>query len=233
MSLPVTRRAFRVWQRNFDVYKRNWRNRIAFSVIEPFTWFLAIGLGLGGYVVLGGDVRYVDFVAPGLLAGSAVPAAAQAPAPPVKLAILGDSKAEALFYGLVRESRPDQAWVLIGKPNFLVDNPVNALISANFIGILAWAIGLGIAIRHGSDSTRAMFADLCIPEEHRAAHIAGLARWRETGEQVITGRRLELPALRSDGRIQWDVANQRLIGGSAKAHALVNREYRAPWKLVV
>ena len=43
------------------------------------------------------------------------------------LAILGDSKAEALFYGLVRESRPDQAWVLIGKPNFLVDNPVNEL----------------------------------------------------------------------------------------------------------
>ena len=38
MSLPVTRRAFRVWQRNFDVYRRNWRNRIAFSVIEPFTW---------------------------------------------------------------------------------------------------------------------------------------------------------------------------------------------------
>lgn len=72
MRTPVTRRAFRVWQRNFDVYKRNWRNRVAFSVIEPFTWFLAIGLGLGGYVVLGGDLRYVDFVAPGLLAGSAM-----------------------------------------------------------------------------------------------------------------------------------------------------------------
>jgi len=40
-------------------------------------------------------------------------------------------------------------------------------------------------------------------------------------------------ALRSDGRILWDVANQRLVGGSAKAHALLSREYRAPWKLVV
>lgn len=40
-------------------------------------------------------------------------------------------------------------------------------------------------------------------------------------------------ALRSDGRIQWDVANQRLIGGSPKAHALLDREYRAPWKLEV
>jgi predicted dehydrogenase len=40
-------------------------------------------------------------------------------------------------------------------------------------------------------------------------------------------------ALRSEGRILWDVANQRLVGGSAKAHALLDREYRAPWKLVV
>lgn len=42
----------------------------------------------------------------------------------------------------------------------VVDNPVNALITGNFIGILAWAIGLGIGIRHGSDATRAVFADL-------------------------------------------------------------------------
>ncbi|WP_252274019.1 serine/threonine transporter SstT [Pseudomonas subflava] len=42
----------------------------------------------------------------------------------------------------------------------VVDNPVNALLNGNFIGILAWAIGLGIAIRHGSESTRAMFTDL-------------------------------------------------------------------------
>ena len=45
-----------------------------------------------------------------------------------------------------------------------------------------------------------MFADLCIPEELRAAHVEGLERWRETGEQRITGKRLELPAVRSDGR---------------------------------
>ncbi|UUY06753.1 serine/threonine transporter SstT [Pseudomonas sp. J452] len=41
-----------------------------------------------------------------------------------------------------------------------VDNPVNALLKGNFIGILAWAIGLGIAIRHGSETTRAVFGDL-------------------------------------------------------------------------
>ncbi|HSC82728.1 MAG TPA: serine/threonine transporter SstT [Pseudomonas sp.] len=42
----------------------------------------------------------------------------------------------------------------------VVDNPVNALLKGNFIGILAWAIGIGIAIRHGSETTRAVFADL-------------------------------------------------------------------------
>ncbi len=32
---------------------------------------------------------------------------------------LGDSKAEALFYGLARESGPQQAWMLVGGTNFL------------------------------------------------------------------------------------------------------------------
>ena len=41
-----------------------------------------------------------------------------------------------------------------------VANPVKALMEANFIGILAWAIGLGIALRHASPSTRAMLNDV-------------------------------------------------------------------------
>lgn len=46
---------------------------------------------------------------------------------PIKpqFAILGDSKAEALYYGLSREAAPHQSWTLIGKPNFLADMPVN------------------------------------------------------------------------------------------------------------
>lgn len=42
----------------------------------------------------------------------------------------------------------------------LVDNPVNALMSANYIGILAWAIGLGLALHHASGTTKAVFEDL-------------------------------------------------------------------------
>jgi hypothetical protein len=35
-----------------------------------------------------------------------------------------------------------------------VSNPVRALMEANFIGILAWAIGLGVALRHAGEGTR-------------------------------------------------------------------------------
>lgn len=42
----------------------------------------------------------------------------------------------------------------------IVDNPVNAIINANYIGILAWAIGLGIALRHGSLPTKQVLEDL-------------------------------------------------------------------------
>jgi serine/threonine transporter len=41
-----------------------------------------------------------------------------------------------------------------------VQNPVKALLEANFIGILAWAIGLGVMLRHASESTRRMLFDL-------------------------------------------------------------------------
>lgn len=42
----------------------------------------------------------------------------------------------------------------------LVANPINALTNANYIGILAWALALGFALRHASDSSRQMVADL-------------------------------------------------------------------------
>ncbi|WP_395755962.1 serine/threonine transporter SstT [Edwardsiella ictaluri] len=42
----------------------------------------------------------------------------------------------------------------------VVDNPFHALASGNFIGILAWAIGLGVALRHASDTTKRVVGDL-------------------------------------------------------------------------
>ncbi|MCL2919484.1 serine/threonine transporter SstT [Shewanella litorisediminis] len=42
----------------------------------------------------------------------------------------------------------------------LVDNPVNALINANYIGLLAWGVGLGIVLRHASSSTKTVLHDV-------------------------------------------------------------------------
>jgi serine/threonine transporter len=42
----------------------------------------------------------------------------------------------------------------------IVDNPVNALINANFIGILIWAIAIGFFLRKTSENTKNIFTDI-------------------------------------------------------------------------
>lgn len=42
----------------------------------------------------------------------------------------------------------------------IVENPVTALMNANYIGILAWAIALGIFFRHAAESTKKILTDL-------------------------------------------------------------------------
>ncbi|WP_087025459.1 serine/threonine transporter SstT [Thaumasiovibrio subtropicus] len=42
----------------------------------------------------------------------------------------------------------------------MVDNPINALMSANFIGILVWAIALGLALHKASDATKNVLSDI-------------------------------------------------------------------------
>ncbi|MDS1141984.1 serine/threonine transporter SstT [Pusillimonas sp. SM2304] len=44
----------------------------------------------------------------------------------------------------------------------VVDNPINALANANYIGILAWAIAMGIAMRHAHGATKNVMADLSL-----------------------------------------------------------------------
>lgn len=42
----------------------------------------------------------------------------------------------------------------------MVDNPVNALVNGNYIGILTWAVGLGLGLRHASDATKALLQNM-------------------------------------------------------------------------
>lgn len=52
----------------------------------------------------------------------------------------------------------------------VVDNPVNALINANYIGILTWAILLGIALRNAGDTTKDMLG-------HFSDAISEVVKW--------------------------------------------------------
>ncbi|RKD22711.1 serine/threonine transporter SstT [Ammoniphilus oxalaticus] len=42
----------------------------------------------------------------------------------------------------------------------VVDNPIHAILNANYIGILAWAILLGIALRNANETTKTLLANL-------------------------------------------------------------------------
>lgn len=52
------------------------------------------------------------------------------------------------------------AGVLEGLLKNIVANPVDALIKGNYIGILVWAVGLGFALRHSSDTSKNLLNDL-------------------------------------------------------------------------
>lgn len=81
MSTPES---FRVWESNLAVYKRIWRSHLMGSVLQPFLYLLGMGIGVGALVdqraqsadVLGG-VSYLAFLAPALIATTAMMVLAQ------------------------------------------------------------------------------------------------------------------------------------------------------------
>jgi lipooligosaccharide transport system permease protein len=69
--------ANRMVQRNALVYRHVWRGSLFSSFLQPTLFLLAIGLGVGAMVDAGGaalpgGVRYAEFLAPGLLAATAM-----------------------------------------------------------------------------------------------------------------------------------------------------------------
>ncbi|MGL4667916.1 MAG: serine/threonine transporter SstT [Saezia sp.] len=51
----------------------------------------------------------------------------------------------------------DVMMTLVGK---MIDNPFNAVVQANYIGLIVWGIGLGIALRHATETTKTVVNDL-------------------------------------------------------------------------
>jgi len=70
--MGVSLRAWRVWQRNRDVFLRLWRSETPGIVAEPLMILLAMGLGLGAYVTLENSEEYIEFIAPGIVAAYAM-----------------------------------------------------------------------------------------------------------------------------------------------------------------
>jgi lipooligosaccharide transport system permease protein len=88
MARPL---ALRVTAARADAYRRTWRSSVATTFITPVLVLLAMGLGLGTLVDGGrdpqalGGLPYLDFLAPGLLAATAMQLAAGEAAWPVRL----------------------------------------------------------------------------------------------------------------------------------------------------
>lgn len=68
----ISWRAWRVWQRNFDVYRATWKVNFIPPLLEPLLFLFAFGYGLGQMVKSvdygGVEVSYLRFIAPGLIA---------------------------------------------------------------------------------------------------------------------------------------------------------------------
>jgi lipooligosaccharide transport system permease protein len=66
------RHALAVWHRNFAMYRRTWKLNILPNFFEPLLYLASIGIGVGAYVQEMGGTSYAAFLAPGLVAVSAM-----------------------------------------------------------------------------------------------------------------------------------------------------------------
>ncbi|RNL21688.1 serine/threonine transporter SstT [Slackia faecicanis] len=57
----------------------------------------------------------------------------------------------------------------------LVANPVDALVNANYLGILAWGVLLGVALRIASEATKTIFTDISDAVGHVVRWVISLA----------------------------------------------------------
>jgi lipooligosaccharide transport system permease protein len=68
----VNRGALRVWQRDAAVFRKGWLVNAIPPMAEPVLYVVAFGFGLGSLVgtvvYLGEPIRYLDFMAPGIVA---------------------------------------------------------------------------------------------------------------------------------------------------------------------
>jgi lipooligosaccharide transport system permease protein len=68
----LSSRFLRVWQRNFTVYKKNWKIGFIPPILEPIFYIAAFGIGLSMMIkefsYRGEPISYTAFIAPALIA---------------------------------------------------------------------------------------------------------------------------------------------------------------------
>jgi lipooligosaccharide transport system permease protein len=131
----------------FAQYRRIWRGTAVTSVVTPVVYLLALGVGLGVFVDrstnLPGDISYLDFVAPGLMAATAMQIAVFEASWPVLSAIKWDRQYHAMLATPLRVRDVivgHQAWfvfrlLLTGSVYFVVIAAFGAVDSP--LGVLA------------------------------------------------------------------------------------------------
>jgi len=68
-SVPVvSRRAWKVWHRNADVFMKTYKTNFIPPFIEPILYLAGLGFGLGGFVSEIDGLSYAVFLAPALIA---------------------------------------------------------------------------------------------------------------------------------------------------------------------
>lgn len=75
MSFPLARLTplvGKVFIRHLLVYRKNWKVSLSFNFIEPLLYLGALGFGLGAYVQPMEGVPYLNYLAPGIVASSAM-----------------------------------------------------------------------------------------------------------------------------------------------------------------
>lgn len=71
-QLDISSLTWRVFLRHLAVYKKNWKVSASFNFIEPLLYLSALGIGLGAYVAPIEGLPYINYLAPGLIASSAM-----------------------------------------------------------------------------------------------------------------------------------------------------------------
>jgi lipooligosaccharide transport system permease protein len=115
----MTTLALRPLEFFFAQYRRIWRGTAVTSVVTPVVYLLALGVGLGVFVDrsadLPGGISYLDFVAPGLMAATAMQVAVFEASWPVLSAIKWDRQYHAMLATPLRVRD-----VMIGHQAFFV-----------------------------------------------------------------------------------------------------------------